>query len=92
MLCEVAWVLQSAYRMPVAGIVRTIRALIDASNVVCDRAVIEFGLGVAEAGGDFADGVIAETGFLAGADHFVSFDRRAVRLVAATGRNVLVPS
>ncbi len=91
-LCELAWVLQSAYRTPAADIAVTIRTLIGARNVSCDRAAIAFGLDIAAAGGDFADGVIAEAGFLAGADRFVSFDRRAVRLVAATGRDAAVPT
>ena len=91
-VCEVAWVLRSAYRVPGVDVASTLRRLIGAANVSCDRAVIEFGLSMTEAGGDFADGVIAEAGFLAGADRFVSFDLRAVRLVAATGRDAGVPA
>ena len=38
-----------------------------------------------EAGGDFADGVIAYEGRWLGADCFVSFDKQAVALLAAQG-------
>jgi predicted nucleic-acid-binding protein len=40
-----------------------------------------------EAGGDFADGVIAFEGAALGADTFVSFDRSAVKLALAQGLN-----
>ncbi len=45
----------------------------------------EAGLAVLEAGGDFADGVIAFEGSRLGADVFVSFDRRAAKAVASIG-------
>lgn len=91
-LCEVAWVLRSAYRVRGVDVASTLLRLINAANILCDRAVMEFGLNMAETGGDLADGVIAEAGFLAGAERFVSFDQRAVRLVAATGRDARVPA
>ncbi len=91
-LCEFAWVLRSVYRFGIDEIVAAIRALVETRNVVCDRRAIELGLRVAQAGGDFADGVIAESGFVAGADVFVSFDQHAVRLVAANGRDAQVPA
>jgi predicted nucleic-acid-binding protein len=37
------------------------------------------------AGGDFADGVIAYEGSWLGAETFVSFDKKAVKLVEAQG-------
>jgi predicted nucleic-acid-binding protein len=61
------------------------RALLGGANVVADDAVTEAGLAHLHAGGDFADGVIAFDGAWLGADEFVSFDRRAVRLVNAHG-------
>jgi predicted nucleic-acid-binding protein len=91
-LCEFAWVLQSGYKFDRAQIEIAIRALLAASKVVCDRHTAEYGLSFLAAGGDFAGGVIAEAGFLAGADRFVSFDQRAVRLVAATGRDAAIPA
>ena len=38
-----------------------------------------------DAGGDFADGVIAYEGNWLGADTFVSFDKKAVKLMEAQG-------
>ena len=39
-----------------------------------------------EAGGDFADGVIAYEGNWLGGEVFVSFDKRAVALLTVQGR------
>ena len=39
-----------------------------------------------DAGGDFADGVIAYEGSWLGADIFVSFDKRAVKLMQSQGK------
>ena len=38
-----------------------------------------------EAGGDFADGAIAYEGKWLGADTFVSFDKKAVKLIETYG-------
>src|SRR5438067_187061 len=62
-----------------------IRRLIGSANVVVNRPAAEAGLALLEAGGDFADGVIAYEGSWLGAETFVSFDRKAVKLVAAQG-------
>jgi predicted nucleic-acid-binding protein len=40
---------------------------------------------VLDAGGDFADGVIAFDGQWLGADTFLSFDRKAVKLLEGKG-------
>jgi predicted nucleic-acid-binding protein len=53
--------------------------------VITNRAAAEFGLSVLEAGGDFADGVIAFEGKWLGGETFVSFDRKAVALLRASG-------
>jgi predicted nucleic-acid-binding protein len=41
-----------------------------------------------DAGGDFADGVIAYEGNSLGADSFVSFDKKAVKLMETQGGSV----
>lgn len=51
------------------------------------RQAVEAGLAVLEAGGDFADGVIAHEGNWLGADAFVTFDKKAVALLKA--QNIL---
>ena len=53
----------------------------NASNIVMNRPAVEEGLSVLDAGGDFADGVIAYEGVWLGADEFISFDREAVSVL-----------
>jgi predicted nucleic-acid-binding protein len=84
-LCELVWVLSQGYKTPSAGIAEAIRRLINGANVVVNRPAAEAGLAVLDAGGDFADGVIAYEGKWLGADTFVSFDKMAVKLVEAQG-------
>jgi predicted nucleic-acid-binding protein len=84
-LCEFVWVLRRVYACPVAEISAAIRALIAAGNVRLDRAAVEAGLAQLEAGGDFADAVIAHQGQWLGGDTFVSFDRQAVALLQRQG-------
>ena len=84
-LCELVWVLSQGYKIPLADIREAIRRLINGVNVVVNRPAVEAGLAMLDAGGDFADGVIAYEGNWLGADTFVSFDKRAVKLVEAQG-------
>jgi predicted nucleic-acid-binding protein len=83
-LCELVWVLQS-YKIKTADIAAAIRRLLNGVNVAVNRTAAEAGLALLEAGGDFADGAIAYEGKWLGADTFVSFDKKAVRLVKAQG-------
>jgi predicted nucleic-acid-binding protein len=85
-LCELVWVLSRGYKVAPPDIAAAIRRLIDAANVVVNRPAAAAGLAMLEAGGDFADGVIAYKGNWLGADAFVSFDKRAVELLDAQGR------
>jgi predicted nucleic-acid-binding protein len=84
-LCELVWVLSRGYKTSAVNIAASIRHLINASNAVVDRPAAEAGLALLDAGGDFADGVIAHEGNWLGADTFVSFDKKAVKLIAASG-------
>jgi predicted nucleic-acid-binding protein len=86
-LCEFVWVLTNLYKVPRAGIAAALRRLVAAENVVVDRRAVEAGLAMLDAGGDFADGVIAFDGNWLGSEEFVSFDRRAVALLAAHGES-----
>ena len=86
-LCELVWVLSRGYGKSAAEVAATVRRLIDSANVVVNRPAAEAGLAVLEAGGDFADGVIVYEGSWLGADTFVSFDRKAVKLIAAQGKS-----
>jgi predicted nucleic-acid-binding protein len=51
-----------------------------------NRPAVEAGLAMLEAGGDFADGVIAHEGAWLGGESFVSFDKQAVELVIRQGQ------
>jgi predicted nucleic-acid-binding protein len=58
------------------------------ANVVVNRPALEAGLAMLDAGGDFANGVIACEGSWLGAETFVSFDKGATRLLTAQGASV----
>ena len=84
-LCELVWVLRRAYGRRSEDIAAAIRALIAASTVVVDRPAAEAGLAMLEAGGDFADAIIAFEGRRLGGPVFASFDREATELISASG-------
>jgi predicted nucleic-acid-binding protein len=84
-LCELVWVLSQGYKIPSRDIAEAIRRLMNGANVVVNRPAAEAGLTRLDAGGDFADGVIAYEGSWLGADAFVSFDKKAVKLMEAQG-------
>lgn len=84
-LCELVWVLRSRYGLPAAEVAAAIRALLGAGNVEVDRPAVAAGLAMLDAGGDFADGVIAYEGKWLGAETFVSFDKKAVRTLTSVG-------
>ncbi|OXC77964.1 type II toxin-antitoxin system VapC family toxin [Caballeronia sordidicola] len=84
-LCELVWVLSQGYKIATTDIAQAIRHLINGINVVVNRPAVEAGLAVLDAGGDFADGVIAYEGSWLGGDTFVSFDKKAVKRLTAQG-------
>jgi predicted nucleic-acid-binding protein len=84
-LCEFAWVLRSVYRFKATEIAVAMRRLLAAENVETNRAAVEAGLAMLDAGGDFADGVITYEGRWLGGETFVSFDRKAVEMLKAQG-------
>lgn len=90
-LCELVWVLRRVYRFPVTEVATAIRVLANTANVVTNRPAVEAGLALLEAGGDFADGVIAWKGQWLGGETFVSFDRQAVALLSASGQPARLP-
>jgi predicted nucleic-acid-binding protein len=85
-LCELVWVLSQGYKISSAEIAETIHRLLAGANVVVNRPAAEAGLAVLDAGGDFADGVIAYEGNWLGAEIFVSFDKKAVKLMDEQGK------
>jgi predicted nucleic-acid-binding protein len=87
-LCELVWVLDRRYAVPRPDIAAAIRALLGMRTIAAHRPAIEAGLTMLEAGGDFADGVIAYDGQWLGGETFVSFDRKAVKLLGEQGKAV----
>lgn len=85
-LCEFVWVLDRGYKTARSNIAAALRQLLGLSNVAVNRPAAEAGLRVLEAGGDFADGVIAFDGGWLGGTTFVSFDKKAVSLLAGQGQ------
>jgi predicted nucleic-acid-binding protein len=84
-LCEFVWVLRRVYGFSDGDIRAAVVALVETENVAVNRPAVEAGLAVLEAGGDFADGVIAFEGRWLGGEVFVSFDKKAVGLVGGQG-------
>ena len=86
-LCELVWVLSQGYKVPADKIAEAVRRLVNGTNVVVNRRAAEAGLAMLDAGGDFADGVIAYEGNWLGADVFVSFDKKAVKRLEPQGQS-----
>jgi predicted nucleic-acid-binding protein len=84
-LCELVWVLRRRYELSTAEVAAAIRALTAADNVEIDRPAVAAGLTMLDAGGDFADGAIAYEGRWLGAETFVSFDKKAVKMLTSEG-------
>ena len=84
-ICEFVWVLRRGYKKSASDISDAVRRLMNSANVVMNRPAVEVGLSVLDAGGDFADGVIAYEGAWLGAEEFLSFDTDAISLLQSLG-------
>jgi predicted nucleic-acid-binding protein len=71
--------------LTITVIAETVGRLMNSETVVLNRPAVGAGLAMLEAGGDFADGAIAYEGSWLGAETFVAFDRRAVKLPGVRG-------
>ena len=89
-LCEFVWVLRSVYGYRASRIAEAIRVLMAADNVETNVPAINAGLAMLDAGGDFADGVIAYEGRWLGGETFVSFDKKAVEMLKELGEQAKV--
>jgi predicted nucleic-acid-binding protein len=89
-LCELVWVMERSYNAARSEIAAAIRLFMNTRNAVLNRPVVEAGLAVLDAGGDFADGVIAFDGQWLGGETFVSFDKKAVKLLKEQGTSALL--
>lgn len=84
-LCEFVWVLLRVYSLSPKDVAEALLVLMHAANVETNRPALEAGLAILASGGDFADGVIAHEGGTLGGKTFVSFDKKAIALLAAQG-------
>jgi len=89
-LCELVWALKRVYQFDPTSIAAAIRALLETKNVAMNRPSVEKGLALLEAGGDFADGVMACEGAWPCGETFVSFDRKAVKLLSQQGQSARI--
>ncbi len=80
-LCAFVWVLTAGYKKGAANIAAAIRRLTSNPGVQVDHQAVTAGLHLLEAGGDFADGVIAHQGRALGGEIYLTFDRKAERRV-----------
>jgi predicted nucleic-acid-binding protein len=85
-LCEFVWVLRRVYRLGCKDIHAALQALLNAGNVAVNRPAADAGLAMLDAGGNFADGLIAFEGKWLGGEAFVSFDKTAVALLEKRGQ------
>ena len=85
-LCEFVWVLRRVYDFDNADIASAIRVLHNTVNVMMNRPAVEAGLAMLAANGDFADAVLAHEGKWLGGETFISFDKKAVALLAKQGQ------
>ena len=85
-LCEFVWVLGKVYHVGRKEISDAIRTFLETEKMVMNRPAVEAGLAIFDAGGDFADGVIAHEGRMLDGETFVSFDRKAVSLISKQGQ------
>lgn len=90
-LCEFVWVLRRLYGFNHIDIIAAIRALAATQKVVMNRPAVEAGLMILDAGGDFADGIMAYEGNWLGAQTFISFDKKAVILLTQHGHAARLP-
>jgi len=86
-ICEAIWVLRSRYKVAREPLQAFVRRLLETDKLLMDRVAVEAGINMMERGGDFADGLIALDGRRLGGETFVSFDKKAVALLTASGLN-----
>lgn len=90
-LCEFVWVSRRVYSFSTREILTALEGLLSSPNVIFDRLAVQAGFATMKAGGDFADGIIAQDGRRLGGSTFVSFDKQAVRLLQEQGYEARFP-
>jgi predicted nucleic-acid-binding protein len=92
-VCEFVWVLVNGYKVKPDIVHAALSDFLQRDKLVMREDEIEAGMFFLEKGGDFADGVNAHTGrsMTRGRAVFVSFDRKAVRLLTERGIPAMIP-
>jgi predicted nucleic-acid-binding protein len=86
-LCELVWILRQGAKLPKEEVAAAIRDLLEVKAVLLNRPAVEAGLAMLEAGGDFADGIMAYEGKWLGGETFVSFDKQVITLLKKQGQS-----
>lgn len=84
-LAEITWVLSRAYKAPRAEIAAAVEGLLRSAELIVENSEAAYrALAAYRASNtaEFADALIAETAFLAGAAETVTFDRNAAASLA----------
>ena len=83
--CEMSWALRRSFHQTPPEVAAAIQAICAIETVVTDGPAVEAGVEALLAGGDFADGAIAQQGERLGATVFATFDRKAAANLRQAG-------
>lgn len=79
-LCEAVWVMKKRIKLRNPVIVTVLQGLAKQSHIKFDRTIFEIGIAFLQAGGDFADGVIAYQVSQFDHAHLLTFDKDAQKI------------
>ena len=88
-LLELSWILSRVHCMPRAQVAAALRLMSQQSGWTFPTGMLEPGVQALEAGGDFADGVIAAQATQLQCDELLTFDRRFARAGVRIATRVL---
>ncbi|MCA1941649.1 MAG: type II toxin-antitoxin system VapC family toxin [Caenispirillum bisanense] len=77
--CELVWTLRRAYKIPKGDVAAVVRTLVGMDSTRCDEYAVGVALASMDAGGDFADAMVAIEAGRAGAACLYTFDRGFAR-------------
>jgi predicted nucleic-acid-binding protein len=92
-VCELVWVLVNGYKLSIGAVYLALSDFLQRDKIVTHEDEIEAGMFFLKNGGDFADGVNAHLGYRMtyGRAVFISFDKKAVRLLTKRGIPAIIP-
>ena len=89
--CETVWVLLKVYQQDKRVLCTQLMDFVTHPKLVYDHSIIAAGFALMQQGGDFADGVNEAAGKALGEETFVTFDRKAAKLLKQQGGSVYIP-